>query len=95
VVKKSSSWFQQANRKMVSPDNWRRRSMMAPDNPIQDPPGLNRKPIGKSPKPDGSFRKGGKVKKTGVYKLHKGERVKTPDQTKKDEKMLRKKNLPR
>ena len=23
----------------------------------------------------GSFKKGGKVKKTGVYKLHKGERV--------------------
>lgn len=26
---------------------------------------------------DGSFKKGGKVKKTGVYKLHKGEEVLT------------------
>lgn len=26
-------------------------------------------------RPLGSFKKGGKVKKTGLYKLHKGERV--------------------
>jgi hypothetical protein len=28
-------------------------------------------------KPLGSFKKGGKVKKTGIYKLHKGEKVQT------------------
>lgn len=33
----------------------------------------------------GSFKKGGKVKKTGAYKLHKGERVLNPTQTKKFE----------
>src|SRR5579859_7800231 len=34
----------------------------------------------------GSYKKGGKVKKTGAYKLHKGERVLNPKQTKKFEK---------
>lgn len=34
-------------------------------------------------KPLGSYKKGGKVKKTGVYKLHKGERVLNRKQTKK------------
>ena len=34
-------------------------------------------------KPLGSFKKGGKVKKTGVYNLHKGERVLNVKQTKK------------
>ncbi len=33
-------------------------------------------------KPLGSFKKGGKVKKTGMYKLHKGERVMNSKQTK-------------
>lgn len=32
-------------------------------------------------KPLGSFKKGGRVKKTGVYKLHKGEHVLTARQT--------------
>jgi hypothetical protein len=41
------------------------------------------------------FKRGGKVKKTGVYKLHKGEKVKTRSQAKKDEAMLRRKRLPR
>lgn len=31
----------------------------------------------------GSYKKGGKVKKTGLYKLHKGERVLTKKQAKK------------
>lgn len=35
----------------------------------------------------GEFSKGGKVKKTAVYKLHKNERVLNPKQTKKAEKM--------
>ena len=34
-------------------------------------------------KPLGSFKKGGKVKKTGAYKLHKGEVVANPKQSKK------------
>jgi hypothetical protein len=33
-------------------------------------------------RPLGSFKKGGKVKKTGKYKLHKGERVLTKKQAK-------------
>jgi hypothetical protein len=41
------------------------------------------------------FKRGGKVKKTGVYKLHKGEKVKTRSQAKKDEAMLRRKKMPR
>lgn len=35
----------------------------------------------------GEFSKGGKVKKTAIYKLHKNERVLNPKQTKKAEKM--------
>ena len=35
------------------------------------------------PKVQGSYKKGGKVKKTGVYRLHKGERVLNAKQTKK------------
>lgn len=35
------------------------------------------------PKTLGSFKKGGKVKKTGVYRLHKGERVLSKNQFKK------------
>lgn len=35
----------------------------------------------------GEFKKGGKVKKTAIYKLHKNERVLNPAQTKKAEKM--------
>lgn len=31
----------------------------------------------------GSYKKGGKIKKTGLYKLHKGEVVKTKKQVKK------------
>lgn len=34
-------------------------------------------------KPLGSFKKGGRVKKTGLYKLHKGEKVMNAKQTKK------------
>lgn len=34
----------------------------------------------------GSFKKGGKVKKTGIYKLHKGEKVLTKEETMKHEK---------
>lgn len=41
------------------------------------------------------FKRGGKVKKTGVYRLHKGERVKTKAQAKKDETLLRRKRMPR
>jgi hypothetical protein len=37
-------------------------------------------------KPLGSYKKGGKVKKTGLYKLHKKERVLNPKQTAKVEK---------
>lgn len=37
-------------------------------------------------KPIGSYKKGGKVKKTGVYRLHKKERVLNPKQAKKFEK---------
>lgn len=39
--------------------------------------------LGKLDVPMGSFKKGGKVKKTGTYKLHKGERVLNVKQTKK------------
>ncbi len=38
---------------------------------------------GSSPKLQGSFKKGGKVKKTGAYKLHKGEKVMTVKAVKK------------
>jgi hypothetical protein len=34
-----------------------------------------------------SYKKGGKVKKTAIYRLHKGERVLNPKQTKKMDKM--------
>ena len=39
----------------------------------------------KPPKVEGSYKKGGKVKKTGLYRLHKKERVLNPKQTKKFE----------
>ena len=35
------------------------------------------------PKVQGSYKKGGKVKKTGIYRLHKNERVMNAKQTKK------------
>lgn len=38
-----------------------------------------------APKVQGSYKKGGKVKKTGIYRLHKGERVLNRKQTKKVE----------
>lgn len=41
----------------------------------------------KAAKVIGEFSKGGKVKKTGIYKLHAKERVLNPSQTKKAEKM--------
>ena len=37
---------------------------------------------GEKGKVQGSFKKGGKVKKTGIYRLHKNERVLTTKQTK-------------
>lgn len=37
------------------------------------------------PKVQGSYKKGGKVKKTGIYRLHKGERVLNRKQTKRVE----------
>jgi hypothetical protein len=43
-------------------------------------------PAKKAVKVMGEFSKGGPVKKTGVYKVHKGERVLNPKQTKKAEK---------
>jgi len=39
--------------------------------------------IGGALKVAGSFKSGGKVKKTGIYKLHKGETVLTPAQFRK------------
>lgn len=44
------------------------------------------KPVKKAVKVMGEFSKGGKVKKTGIYKLHANERVLNPSQTKKAEK---------
>jgi hypothetical protein len=44
-------------------------------------PGEKRIDTSEMTKPLGSFKKGGKVKKTGVYKLHKGERVLNAKQT--------------
>jgi len=52
-------------------------------------PGEKRIPdseLNKYPRIAGSYKKGGKVKRTAVYKLHKGERVLNPKQTKKAEK---------
>lgn len=43
-------------------------------------------PAKKAVKVMGEFSKGGSVKKTGIYKVHKGERVLNPKQTKKAEK---------
>jgi hypothetical protein len=51
----------------------------APVRPGIPPIGIQ--PIGPEPI-RGSFKKGGKVKKTGNYKLHKGERVLTEKQAK-------------
>lgn len=48
-------------------------------------PGEQRLDVDKMRKPLGSFKKGGKVKKTGIYKLHAKERVLNPKQTKKFE----------
>lgn len=56
-----------------------------PSNPkakYGDRPGEKRIDTDDMTKPLGSFKKGGKVKKTGVYKLHKGERVMNPKQMK-------------
>jgi hypothetical protein len=56
------------------------------DNPnakYGDRPGEKRIDTRSMTKPLGSFKKGGKVKKTGIYKLHKGEKVLNAKQTKK------------
>lgn len=56
-----------------------KKSVAPPQKPITGPYGskLGEKKIDVSGmvKPLGSFKKGGKVKKTGAYKLHKGEVV--------------------
>ncbi len=51
-----------------------------------DRPGEQRIDTAGMTKPLGSFKKGGKVKKTGVYKLHKGEEVANAKQTAKMDK---------
>ena len=48
---------------------------------LQDSQDASKQP----PKVQGSYKKGGKVKKTGLYHLHKKERVLNPKQTKKFE----------
>lgn len=48
-------------------------------------PGEKRFKLGKDGEILGQFKKGGKVKKTGIYKLHKNERVLNAKQTKKME----------
>jgi|SRR5579871_4931299 len=50
-----------------------------------DRPGEKRIDTSDMTKPLGSFKKGGKIKKTGIYKLHKNERVLNAKQTKKAE----------
>lgn len=57
-----------------------------PSNQYGSRPGEVRYKLGKDGAILGQFKKGGKVKKTGNYKLHKGERVLNPKQTKKAEK---------
>lgn len=54
-----------------------RRPMPGPMPVRPDPRSVGRPMPGPMPmmRPLGSFKKGGKVKKTGLYKLHKGERV--------------------
>jgi hypothetical protein len=49
-------------------------------------PGEKRMDVSEMTKPLGSFKKGGKVPKTGVYELHKGEEVRTPSQHEKMQK---------
>ena len=51
--------------------------------PYGSKPGEKRIDTKEMTKPLGSYKKGGKVKKTGTYKLHKGERVMNVKQTKK------------
>lgn len=58
-----------------------------PKGKYGDRPGEQRIDTSNMTKPLGSFKKGGKVKKTGVYKLHKGEQVANPKQTAKMDKM--------
>lgn len=56
-------------------------------NPTKDMiTGAKTKPVGKMIKDTllGSFKKGGKVKKTGNYKLHKGEKVVPAKKVKKE-----------
>jgi len=48
---------------------------------------------GKTTHYSGSYKKGGIVKKTGIAKVHKGERVLSVEQRKKVENMLKKKGL--
>jgi hypothetical protein len=48
----------------------RRGIMTQPENPTLGGPGMQL-----NPPILGGFKKGGKVKKTGLYRLHKGERV--------------------
>lgn len=43
--------------------------------PMQQGPGMRGPMQGDPRRALASFKKGGKVKKTGIYKLHKGERV--------------------
>lgn len=52
------------------------RDNIAPNNPISS----RSRQIDQALQ--GSFKKGGKVKKTGIYKLHRGEEVLTKDQAK-------------
>src|SRR5689334_18835515 len=56
---------------------------MNPKAKYGDRPGEKRIDTSQMTKPLGSYKKGGKVKKTGLYKLHKGERVLNAKQTKK------------
>lgn len=60
----------------------RESGTLQPGQPPVDPIGrVSPNPPYPMPVPRGGFRKGGKVKRTGVYKLHKGERVLNAKQT--------------
>ncbi len=59
----------------VSPQPQKRVQM--PIVPLQQSRfgGVKQKPLQQIRRPVGSFKKGGTVKKTGLYKLHKGEKI--------------------
>lgn len=63
------------------------KDLVNPKGQYGDKPGEKRIDTSQMTRPLGSFKKGGKVKKTGTYKLHKGERVLNAKKTKKLAKM--------